>query len=495
MINRSFWVSEKRGTNMIWKRLLIGILAIGLAFLSPAARVSASGSEVPYQTYTYDKWGNATPSPNGYIPEKAIRGTGMGTSDFSDPQDLFYCEGRHEIYIVDTGNQRILVTDEEFNLIRIFDELSWQGKAYQMQKPSGIYVTDEGTMYIADQGNAELIICNQDGVILKRYDKPESNLIDQTQEYKPNKVVVDENGKIFIQGVGVYQGLIYLKPDGSFVKYFGPNKVEMTFKRIIMKMWKTILSDKASKNMQSFNPIEYGNIFMAKNGFIYATAAASENNSKLIVQLNPIGVDVDRLKKPVWYENATFADITVDDEGIITVVDGKTGRIYQCDKNGQLMFAFGGIGEQLGLFKIPTSIIEVGDKLYVLDSEKRNITCFKLTSFGEKVRTAISLYNMGLYEESIKPWEEVTRQNANYLLAYTGMGKAYYQLGKYELAMKNYRLANDRSNYSTAYKEYSLQVMRSNFGLVIAGIALACLVYRILKFVVKKHGIRKGVKG
>lgn len=482
---------------MGWKKIIMILLAAALVITGPAARVFAadgSDKEVPYQTYTYDKWGNATPAPNGYLPEKSIHGGNLGVGDFLDPQDLFYCKARHEIYIADSGNMRIIVTDENFGLIKVLSELEWNNSPYQLKKPTGVFVKDDGTIYIADQGNAEIIVCNQDGIIREKYGKPESTLLDQSLEYKPNKIVVDKFGKIYVQSVGVYQGLIYLRPDGTFVKYFGANKVEMTMKRIVMKFWKTVLSDKASANMQSFNPIEYGNLFFDSQGFIYATAAASENNSKLLVKLNPLGVDINRLGNPVWYSKATFADVTVDEEGIITVVDAKTGRIYQCDKNGQLMFAFGGIGEQLGLFKIPSSIIEVSDKLYVLDSDKRSITQFGLTNFGDKVRTAISLYNNGLYQDSIKPWQDVIRLNANYLLAYTGVGKAYYQLEDYKTSMEYYKLANDRANYSTAYKEYSLIVMRSNFGKILVIIIAVAALYKSLTYYLKKRRKAREVK-
>ena len=480
---------------MEWKRKIAMMLLIVIACSGNVVHAFAAediNNEVPYRTYTYNKWGNATPTPNGYLPQKSILGTSIGVGDFLEPQDMFYCSARQEIYIVDTGNKRIIVTDKEFQLIKVIEELIWEGNPYPLQKPTGIFVTEEGTIYITDQDNKEILICNQDGILLNKYGKPVSNLIEEDFVYKPSKIVVDDFGKIYVQSFGVYQGLIYLKPDGTFVKFFGANKVEMTMKRVIQKLWKTILSDKASSNMQSFNPIEYGNVFIAADGFIYATAAASENNSKLIAKLNPLGVDIIPFSRTVWYSNASFADISVDEEGTITVVDAKTGRIYQCDKNGQLMFAFGGIGEQLGLFKMPTSIIEVEDKLYVLDSEKKDITQFGLTGFGEKVRSAISLYNRGLYEESIKPWEDVIRLNANFLLAYTGVGKAYYQLEEFETAMKYYKLANDRGNYSIAFKEHSLEVMRSNFGLILAAIIILSVIYKGSMHFLKKRRNRKG---
>jgi tetratricopeptide (TPR) repeat protein len=480
---------------MGWKRIIIILLACTLTLTGPAAHVFAAeggNQEVPYQTYTYDKWGNATPAPNGYLPEKSIRGTDMGIGELLDPQDMFYSEIRKEIYIADTGNMRIIVTDEKFQLKKIMSELVYEGSVYPLKRPTGIFVTEDGIIYIADQDNAEIIICNQDGVIQQKFGKPVSNLIDEEFDYKPNKVVVDDYGKIYVQSAGVYQGLIYLKPDGTFVKFFGANTVEMTMKRIMMKLWKTILSDEASSKMQSFNPIEYSNIIIAEEGFIYATAAASENNSKLIVKLNPLGVDINNLGRPIWYSNSTFADITVNENGIITVVDFKTGRIYQSDKNGQLMFAFGGIGEQLGLFKIPTAILEVENRLFVLDSEKKCITQFGLTNFGDKVRTAISLYNNGLYKDSIRPWEDVIQLNANYLLAYTGVGKAYYQLEEFGTAMKYYKLANDRGNYSTAYKQYSLSVARNNFGAILGAVLLLTIGSKVGRHYWKK---RRKVRG
>jgi DNA-binding beta-propeller fold protein YncE len=486
----------KKGTKpMRWKRIIVTILAFTLMLTGPAASsLAAEGGnlEVPYQTYTYDKWGNATPAPNGYLPVKSISGTDLGIGDLLEPQDLFYCKARQEIYIVDTGNMRIIVTDETLNYKKTISELVYKGASYPLKRPTGIFVTGEGTIYIADQGNAEIIICNQDGEIQNKFGKPVSNLIDEEFDYKPNKVVVDNYGKIYVQASGVYQGLIYLKPDGSFVKFFGANAVEMTMKRIVMKLWKTILSDAASNNMQSFNPIEYGNLFMAEEGFIYATAAASENNSKLIVKLNPLGVDINNLGKPVWYSNATFTDITINENGIISVVDAKAGRIYQSDKSGHLMFAFGGIGQQLGLFKTPSAMIEVNNKLYILDSEKKNITEFGLTNFGNKVRNAISLYNSGLYKESIQPWEDVIQLNANYLLAYTGVGKAYYQLEDFGTAMKYYKLANDRGNYSIAYKEYSLLAMRNNFGSILGVVLLLIAAYKLAQFYLKKRRKMKG---
>ena len=54
------------------KRMLT--LLVCLALLLAAAPVKTAAAEVPYQTYTYDKWGVATPAPTDISPPGALAG-------------------------------------------------------------------------------------------------------------------------------------------------------------------------------------------------------------------------------------------------------------------------------------------------------------------------------------------------------------------------------------------------------------------------------------
>lgn len=445
-------------------KILVAVLCVLL--LCQVALPANASSEVPYQTYTYDKWGNTTPAPNGYIPTASIGGAQLGCGNFSDAVDMFYCQGLQEVYVVDTGNSRIVVLDEAMRLKRVLTELTVPGgEPYVFSQPQGIFVRDDGTMYVADTGRQEVVVGTVDGVFDRLLPTPESNLLPDNFNYLPTKVVADSHDRVYILSKGIYQGLIYLDSDGSFIKFFGANEVEMTLRRQIQKIWKTLLSDEAAATMQSFNPIEYGNIYMASDEFIYATAAGSESGAKLVTKLNPLGINCLPFKMTVT--DAIFSDVSVDKNGVLTLLNTENGQLIQFNEGGFLMFAFGGTGDQVGLFQRAVSIIEVGSKLYVLDADKDTITEFTLTDFGALVREAINLYDAGLYLESIEPWKEVIRHNSNYLLAYTGLGKAYYQLKDYSTAMYYYRLANDRSNYSLAFREESLNVMRDSFGTIV----------------------------
>lgn len=457
------------------KYLRLSAMLLCLALLAPLAVVPVwAESEAPYETYTFDKWGNAVSSPDAYLPTEGIGGAQLGCGNFSGALDLFYCGERGEMYVVDTGNNRIVVLSDDMKLIREIPALTGEdGSEYTFSAPQGIFVQPDGTMYVADTGNKTVVVGTVDGRLRSKLSEPRSNLLPDNFNYQPSKVVVDSNGRIYILSQGIYQGLIYLEPDGTFIKFFGPNEVEMTFKRQIQKIWKTILTDKAASTMQSFNPIEYGNIYLSEDGYIYATAAGSENGSKLITKLNPLGIDSLPFKMRVT--DALFSDVTADANGIITILNTNNGKLTQLNKNGNTLFQFGGTGDQLGLFQRAVSIVEVGDDLYVLDADKDTITKFELTEFGSLVRRAINLYDTGLYRESIEPWQEVIRRNANYLVAYTGLGKAYYQLKDYDTAMYYYKLANDRVNYSEAYREASLNHMRDSFGYIVLSVAAVIL--------------------
>ena len=469
------------------QRFLSAALSLLLCLL-PLLAV-ADDSEVPYQTYTYDRWSNPTPTPNAYLPTRSIGGAQLGCGNFSAAQDLFYNEARHEIYVADSGNARILVLDEDFTLLREIKELNNpDGEAYALKNPQGLFVQDDGTAYICDMGNQQVVVADESGTLVRILPTPVSPLLPENFNYLPTKIVVDENGRIYILSRGVYQGLIYLEPDGTFIKFFGPNEVEMTFGRQVQKLWKSILSDQAAASMQSFNPIEYSNLFLSDEGYIFATAAGSENGARVLTQLNPLGINV--LNWTGGSETLLYSD-AVERDGTIVLLDTNGGHLIQMtvqrDAGLSMQITFGGIGQQLGLFQKPVSLVEIGGNLYVLDAEKNTITEFVLTDFGREIHEAIMYYNQGLYTESIAPWQQVIHHNTNYLPAYSGLGKAYYQMRDYATAMYYFKLAGDRQNYSLAFKEQSLIAMRQAFPYIALGLLLVVVAWVILGRVLKKR--------
>ena len=91
----------KKG-KILWALLLWGVLSL----LFPR---TAQASEALYETFTLDVWGNAVPSPDGYVPVRSVSGSQIGCGDFNNGADLFYNAARREIYVVDAGDRKSVV--------------------------------------------------------------------------------------------------------------------------------------------------------------------------------------------------------------------------------------------------------------------------------------------------------------------------------------------------------------------------------------------------
>ena len=72
---------------------------------------TAQGFADPYQSYIFDYWGNPVPAPQAYTPVGIIEGSDLGVGDLREPRDIFV-DHNNRIYLLDTGNRRLLVFDK-----------------------------------------------------------------------------------------------------------------------------------------------------------------------------------------------------------------------------------------------------------------------------------------------------------------------------------------------------------------------------------------------
>ena len=180
--------------------------------------------------------------------------------------------------------------------------------------------------------------------------------------------------------------------------------------------------------------------------------------------------------------------LTVEDNGIITVVDRITGLIYQYDQEGNLLCTFGGIGTVGGLFQIPVSIDHDSEGfLYVLDYNTGSITVFKPTHFIKLIHQAVTLHGEGRYAEALDYWQQALKIDSNYALAHQGVAKVMGKQENWEDALASYYLADDKVGYSEAFAEYRHETFRQHFVPIVLGIAVgALLLVKLLGFLKKK---------
>ena len=508
---------------------------------------SVAYADEPYSGYNYDWWGDPVPSQNGYVVERVVSGLDIGCGALSQPSDMFFSD-KEELYIadtnfagsIDTANQkgRIVITDRNFNLINTVEYLDFSDVSDWLDKkedefnsgitdanryaketniyfkgPTGVFVDEDDIIYVADNENERVVSFTQAkddngigyGKVVNVYTRPESNVYDSTTTFNPSKVLVDAAKNVYVCIKSITKGAVVFSREGEFSGYYGANRVEQTGEVILNAFWKLIFNREQIKKMRRNVPVEISNFDIDDDNFVYTVTESKSASTDVLKKLNSAGTNIftnlgysdydfgDPLTK--YYRGQTYSsqitDVDIGDNGVINLLDLKTGRVFQYDDECNLLFIFGGIGTQKGTFTTVNSVESVGTNVYVLDGRKCTITVFGQTEFGAIVHTAIDLFNKGKYEEAREPWNEVLRRDSNYWLAYIGLGNAYLNEGDYEQAMK-YFYYNSKVGYSDAFKGWRTDFIRDNFTLfAIIILVLLAAIYVISSIRGKKRAKKR----
>ncbi len=451
-------------------------------------------ADVPYESYSYNFWGEDVVQPPAYIYAKTIDKTTTGIS-LSYPEDMFIFNNK--IYVADTGNSRIVILDSKGNLKSVIDSFVVNGSVQSFNNPKGIFVTEEGHIYVADSGNSRIVELDSEGVFVREIGRPETDLITDSQSYIPTKIVVDKAGRIYITCYGINMGLVEFNKHGEFQGFIGATEVSVsTFDYI----WKNYFSTDAQKQrMETIIPTEYSNIFLDSENFVYATISNLSNKDHMqgadaVRRLNPTGTDILRRlgnypidgdlyrssEDAVW---SKFVDICATEYGCYFVLDSAGGKVFAYDYDGNSLFVFGSIGGREGNVQNPVSIgvSEDESSLYILDSVLNSILVFDITDYGSNLLSALKKNSLGDSKGAYEKWKEVLSANSNSEFAYIGIGKTFLKEGNYKEAMKYFKLGNNRKYYTKAFKFYRKEYMEQRFGAFMSVLGLIVLVFIALK--------------
>ncbi|MBS4178995.1 NHL repeat-containing protein [Lederbergia citrea] len=462
--------------------LLIMMLII-TTILAPA-----TSAEAPYEGYNYSYWKKAAPSAIPYIPNLVLDGRDAEYGSLSEPDDLYVQNDK--IYILDTGNDRIVILNKDYQFITEIKDFQNSAGKDQFNKPQGIFVTEQEDIYVADTGNRRVVQLTGEGKFIREIGRPESDVIRPGFEYHPIKIAVDKAQRIYVIGRGIYDGIIEFDPDGVFTGFTGANKVKF---KPIDYFWRMLATKAQRAKMALFIPIEFNNLDLDEEGFIYTTNS-EKNTITPLQRLNPTGTDVIRKEgyHPIVGDiqfpfkgnlagGSTFIDVNINEYGMYSGLDLKRGRIFTYDEDGNLLYIFGKLGDQVGTFKTPSAIERLGEDILVLDKGYQNLVVFKPTEFGRNVNEAVKQYHLGNDQGSAAYWKKVLRLDANNEVAYVGIGKALLMEGKNKEAMAYFKNGNSKKYYSKAFKRYRQELLRGNFGFIMSVIVLIPLLLFAVK--------------
>jgi len=444
----------------------------------------------PFWGYAYNANSDSVATPNVYHCVNVVSGADLGIDNMHRPSHLFYSEALGRVFILDAGNGRIISTNPDFTDLEVLDTFTSQNGYETLSYPGGLFVTDQGLIYIADTENERVVVVDptQSPNIIRTIVHPNTETYDLTMPFRPTRVIVDRSGTVFVLSHGLFMGAVIFDRHGDFAGFWGANRVEATRDIITNMIWRRFMTPEQRAQVARHVPTEFTSFTLSNDGFIYTCTATTQfwlahEATEQVKRLNLMGNNIltprergnnintgnfGDIERQVFGEIRNFfVDIAVDHNGFFYLLCQGLGRVYWYNSTGDFVGAFGGTGDLNGTFRQVSALETVGYQIWVLDSNMGTISIFEKTAFGADVYEALHLYNDGLYIEAIQTWERVLRSSSNFLLGYVSLGHAYFQLGDYVSAMRYYRLSYSRNLYSDAFRDWRADFIRGNAGIVL----------------------------
>ena len=476
-----------------------------------------------YQTYTYSIDGKALYSPDAYTAQKTIDAAAMGLDLTMNNASDIAVDAEGNVYIADAGRNRIICLDRYYRLrFEITEFMNAQNIMDGFSKPQGLFVTEDryegenlkypGRIFVCDTQASRIVTFTLDGKFDSIIEAPESELFEEDALYWPVAVAVDAYDRLFVVSSETNEGVIVMTDKGEFTGFIG---AQQTVTSVWDQIWRRFQSKEQREQSKAIISYPYNNVDINGNGFIYATIYADELKSQMASAitsqstagtyapcklLNPAGDEIMR-RNGFWppageidFNNqypdsptgvSRVEDVACGPEQTWSIIDINRSKIYTYDYDGNLLFAFGDTGSQLGNLSSIQAIAYQGDKLLVLDGTGtgQKLAVFNRTEYGDVLISALSYQNNRQYDKAIDAWKEILMRNSNYDAAYIGIGDSLFRDNRFEESLEYYKAAYDTENYSIAYKELRKEWMSKFFLLIPVVIVVAViLISKFLKY-------------
>ncbi len=447
------------------KRIVFLIFIFGIVLVT--AVPTHADSTAPYTTWAIGPSGWLVMTQDAYTPYAEI------DLDIAGAEDMFITDDG-TIYVADTGNSRIVKLNANYEVETIYGE-------EELSAPSGLFVDDEGTLFVADSRQDMIYIFDAAGNVVNSFGRPDEPLFGLNREFLPRKIAVDARENLYIISEGSVNGIVQMNTNGDFIGYFGANTASMSLKMILQRMF---LTEEQLAQFIKNEAASPSNLTIDHQSLVF-TVTAGTNDWESIRRYTVSGKNI----YPDIWGSTTFRDIDVSENGLVLAVDAD-GFLVEYDLNGTMLFVFGAKdtgNQRLGTLTNPTAVDRHGEFIYVLDKDKNALVLYETTSFAREVHEGVRLYIDGYYREAQPYFEDILNQNGSLIMAYQGIADAHFKAANYPTALVNYRYAEDRSGYSQAYWELRNQVLQQYLSQVFLGLIGVSLVFQVGKRVERRY--------
>lgn len=364
----------------------------------------------------------------------------------------------------------------------------------------------EKVLYLCDAGNKQIVVVDAETYKVKQIVSDPGIFKNESGEavaFAPTKMVIDSMGRMYVIAQNIYQGILLMNYDGTFMTYYGVNYTTLSFWDALKRSRKT---EEQLAQETTILPTSFTNLAIDADGFLYTVSGPSKNadgsynTDSMIKKINstnsdvlkkngyskPIG-DLITIKTGANAGTSSFVAITINDFGVYTVADSKGNRLFTYDNEGNLLYISGGSGNQITDIKNPVAIAYQGENILVLDKLNKCVMRYTPTEFAQNINKAVYYEYIGDSTRAADEWQNVINRNKSYELAYVGVGKKFYDEKRYLDAMEYFKNGADVKYFSRAYKLYRDDIIAEyvpivlSLGLVAVGAAVVLKVVKKFK--------------
>ncbi len=460
---------------------LLALASVILFFWDYSVPVMASDTpfsddsfSVPYETLTLGPNGGLVPTQTAFMPSGRISFSSGTVGALLGPEDMITDADSDRIYIADTGNKRVIVTDMQGEVVTVIEE--------GLSQPTGLAVSG-GNLFVCDKGNKLVYIYDAESYeLLRTIDRPQNPLVGANTPYVPTKITVDNRGNMYVVSEGCVSGLMQINAEGEFVGYVGANETSASFLSVLQKLF----FSEEQQNTFLATPKSPTNVAIDGRGLVYTVTNNAAGNT--IKKLNTMGNGI--MSPSMNFADTTAASIDKS-ENIFSVQSNQQNGSYVTvfDSEGNLLFRFGGKDgyERFGSLSNPVAVSALDDgSVMVLDKNYSMIVIYRRTDFSTLVFNAVDYYKDGLYLEGEDLWNEVLRYNSNFILAYKALARANMQKNNYSIALSQFKYAEDTNGYSEAFWQIRNEWLENNLLWVIIVVLVIVAAVIVLKIMNKR---------
>jgi uncharacterized protein (TIGR03663 family) len=302
----------------------------------------------------------------------AIYGGVYGDQAVLQPRDVAVGPDGNR-YLLDTGNNRVVVLDAAGNFVDAFgstcflNDASRQGCVDpgaggelgdgQFREPWGIAVDAEGRVFVADTWNGRIQVFDNQGNFVRKWGL--FNIIgDENRDpyalFGPRGLAIADNGDLLVADTG-NKRIIRYTPTGDYVSQVGGGG-------LILGRFE--------------EPVDVA--VHPGTGDVYVADVWNQRIQVLSPDLQP----VDEWLVPSWQSRDIFdkAYVAVDASGTVYASDPQFAQVFVYGPNGEILAGFGRYGTDVNRFAKPNglAIDPATNQLLVADADNNRVLLFSL---------------------------------------------------------------------------------------------------------------------